>query len=137
MIDKKLPVEAKINQAEQLAESLMNGAAVSLHDQSFASMLREPFVRPSIEKIKAGLTGVGEKLQQAICAKLTAEVDTTPRFAFERGACFVKGTLVHTKEGLASLEKLKIGDWVLSKSENGDGERAYKRVVNTFVHRDK
>lgn len=50
---------------------------------------------------------------------------------------FVAGTLVHTKEGLVPIEKLKVGDWVLSKPENGEGERAYKRVVNTFVHHDK
>lgn len=52
-------------------------------------------------------------------------------------ACFIAGTLVHTKEGLVPIEKLKVGDWVLSKPENGEGELAYKRVVNTFVHHDK
>ena len=52
-------------------------------------------------------------------------------------ACFIAGTLVHTKEGLAPIEKLKVGDLVLSKPEKDDGERAYKRVVKTFVHHDK
>lgn len=49
------------------------------------------------------------------------------------GACFAVGTLVHTKEGLIPIEKIKVGDWVLSKPESG-GEQAYKRVIKTFAH---
>ena len=48
--------------------------------------------------------------------------------------CFAKGTLVHTKEGLAPIEKLKVGDWALSKPEDGTGEVAYKRVTQTLAH---
>ena len=48
--------------------------------------------------------------------------------------CFAAGTLVHTKEGLVPIEKIKVGDWVLSKAEDGQGEREYKRVTQTFVH---
>lgn len=51
--------------------------------------------------------------------------------------CFVAGTLVHTKEGLLPIEQIKTGDWVLSKPESGEGEIAYKRVVNTFEFDDK
>lgn len=47
--------------------------------------------------------------------------------------CFVAGTLVHTKEGLRPIEQIKVGDWVLSKPESGEGEQAYKRVTQTFV----
>ncbi|MDA3876523.1 MAG: polymorphic toxin-type HINT domain-containing protein [Halothiobacillus sp.] len=46
---------------------------------------------------------------------------------------FAAGTLVHTKEGLKPIEHIQVGDWVLSKPENG-GEQAYKRVVTTFAH---
>jgi hypothetical protein len=56
---------------------------------------------------------------------------------FETGACFIAGTLVHTKDGLVPIEKLKVGDWVLSAPENGEGERAYKRVVKTMVRHDQ
>jgi Pretoxin HINT domain len=35
------------------------------------------------------------------------------------------------------IEQIKVGDWVLSKHESGEGERAYKRVTRTFVHEDK
>jgi hypothetical protein len=61
------------------------------------------------------------------------------RFVFETGACFVAGTLVHTKEGLVPIEKLKVGDMVLSKPENPEhgSELVYKRVVKTFVHHEK
>jgi Pretoxin HINT domain len=51
----------------------------------------------------------------------------------EQGACFAKGTLVHTKEGLKPIEQIQVGDRVLSKPENG-GEQAYKRVLKTFAH---
>ena len=45
---------------------------------------------------------------------------------------FVAGTLVHTKEGLRPIEEINVGDYVLSKPENG-GELAYKRVTKSFV----
>lgn len=48
------------------------------------------------------------------------------------GGCFVAGTLVRTKEGLVPIEKIKVGDYVLSKPESGEGEQAYKRVTRTF-----
>lgn len=52
------------------------------------------------------------------------------------GGCFVAGTLVHTKNGLVPIEKIRIGDWVLSQPEI-KGEQAYKRVSDTFVFEDK
>jgi len=52
-------------------------------------------------------------------------------------ACFAAGTLVHTKEGLKPIETIKVGDWVLSKHESGEGEREYKRVTQTFKHEDR
>jgi hypothetical protein len=48
------------------------------------------------------------------------------------GACFVAGTLVHTDKGLVAIEQLKVGDFVLSKSESGEGSKEYKRVTKTF-----
>lgn len=58
-------------------------------------------------------------------------------FECDGGACFAAGTLVHTKEGLVPIEQIKVGDYVLSKPESGEGEQTYKRVVNTFIHEDK
>ena len=42
--------------------------------------------------------------------------------------CFVAGTPVHTKEGLVPIEKLRVGDWVLSQPEM-KGELTYRQVV--------
>lgn len=50
---------------------------------------------------------------------------------------FAAGTLVHTKDGLRPIEQIKVGDSVLSKHESGDGERAYRRVSQAFVHHDR
>ena len=50
---------------------------------------------------------------------------------------FVAGTLVHTDKGLVPIEQIKVGDRVLSKPESGEGELAYKPVVNTFEFEDK
>lgn len=47
--------------------------------------------------------------------------------------CFAAGTLVHTDKGLVSIEKIKVGDRVLSRHESGEGELAYKRVTQTFI----
>jgi hypothetical protein len=48
--------------------------------------------------------------------------------------CFVAGTLVHTKEGLRPIEEIQVGDYVLSKPEDGAGNPEYKRVAKAFVH---
>ena len=47
------------------------------------------------------------------------------------GEGFIKGTRAHTKDGLKPIEEIKVGDYVLSKPESGEGEVAYKRVVRT------
>lgn len=49
-------------------------------------------------------------------------------------ACFPKGTLVHTQNGLVPIEQIKVGDMVLSKHESGEGEQAYKPVTRVFEH---
>lgn len=51
--------------------------------------------------------------------------------------CFVAGTLVHTSEGLKPIEQIRVGDWVLSKPEFGEGEQAYKRVTKTVSFEEK
>ena len=69
---------------------------------------------------------------EKILAELTAPVDKARKW-FEPGACFAAGTLVHTKEGLKPIEQIQVGDWVLSKPENG-GEQAYKQVLKKFEY---
>lgn len=45
---------------------------------------------------------------------------------------FVAGTLVHTDKGVVPIEQLKVGDMVLSKHESGEGEQAYKSIINVL-----
>ena len=51
--------------------------------------------------------------------------------AFNKG-CFMAGTLVTTKEGLEPIEEVKIGEYVLSRSEES-GETSYKKVTDTLI----
>lgn len=51
--------------------------------------------------------------------------------------CFVPGTLVHTIDGLVPIERVRVGDLVLSKPESGEGEPSYQRVVNHFEFEGK
>lgn len=53
------------------------------------------------------------------------------------GGCFVAGTLVHTSDGLVPIERIRVGDLVLSRSGAGDGGEIYQRVVSTFEVDDK
>lgn len=62
-------------------------------------------------------------------AKTKTDVMLSP-YAIET-ICFVAGTPVWTDKGLVPIEKLKVGDLVLSKSDVS-GEKAYKRVLKTF-----
>lgn len=50
--------------------------------------------------------------------------------------CFVGGTLVHTENGLVPIKDIKVGEKVLSKPENGEGELVYKPVLRTIVTDD-
>lgn len=54
-----------------------------------------------------------------------------------QGACFVAGTLVHTARGLVPIQEVKVGDKVLSKPENGEGDPTFKPVVKTFKSEQK
>lgn len=51
--------------------------------------------------------------------------------------CFPAGTRVWTDNGLVPIEQIQVGDLVLSRPENGQGEQAYKRVAKAFSYEDK
>ncbi|MDR3352170.1 MAG: Hint domain-containing protein [Zoogloeaceae bacterium] len=52
--------------------------------------------------------------------------------------CFVAGTLVHTREGLRPIEEIKVGDYVLSRSElDGNAELCYQPVTRTYQYDDR
>ncbi len=48
--------------------------------------------------------------------------------------CFAAGTLVHTREGLKTIEEIEAGDEVKSMNTH-TGEIAYKRVTNTHINK--
>jgi len=73
-------------------------------------------------------------MQESLFTKITKTDEN--RKALNDAAGIAAGTLVHTEEGLVPIEKVKVGDWVLSKPENG-GEQAYKRVLQTFAYEPK
>lgn len=50
--------------------------------------------------------------------------------------CFVAGTPVWTDKGLVPIEKIQVGDMLLSKSET-TGEKAFKRVLRTLRTEDE
>ncbi len=50
--------------------------------------------------------------------------------------CFVGGTLVHTDRGLVPIEKIRVGDMVLSQTDE-TGEVACKHVLKTSSFEDK
>jgi hypothetical protein len=49
---------------------------------------------------------------------------------------FIWGTPVHTKEGLRPIETIKVGDYVLSKPEDGTGGPEYKPVTRILRFED-
>lgn len=50
---------------------------------------------------------------------------------------FPGGTLVHTDRGLVPIEHVKASDRVLARRHDGEGEREYRPVTNTFEHHDQ
>jgi hypothetical protein len=68
-------------------------------------------------------------MQESLFTKITKTDEN--RKALNDAAGIAAGTLVHTEEGLVPIEKVKVGDWVLSKPENG-GEQAYKGGATDF-----
>ncbi|MES2900192.1 MAG: polymorphic toxin-type HINT domain-containing protein [Pseudomonadota bacterium] len=66
-----------------------------------------------------------------------AMLDDDIRYASNASGCFIKGTLVHTQDGLRPIDEIKVGHYVLSSPEDGTGSAAYKRVNNVFVHENE
>ena len=72
----------------------------------------------------------------AMHMQASCEINATGEARPATNGCFVAGTLVHTRQGLVPIEKIQVGDWVLSQPEE-QGELAYKPVVKAFSFDDK
>ncbi len=74
--------------------------------------------------------------------RLTSRVDNIPTGMTNKvddlvgGLCFVKGTLIHTPDGLKPIEDIQVGDLVASKDESS-GETSWKPVVRLYRHHDQ
>jgi hypothetical protein len=87
-------------------------------------------IDPTAPPIEVTKISTSEQFEQQVTGDLLLNRDDT--VAYKGTFCFAAGTLVHTKEGLKPIEQIKVGDWVLSKHESGEGEQAYKRVTRTI-----
>lgn len=141
-VDKPLPLSEQVKEAKRINEFIMKSVKSAVYSQS----AYQEFVAaagaaiPSRSTMRAwkaspefsGMTG--QKQLEAILKKYTEIKLPVQKY---EPACFAGGTLVHTKNGLVPIEQIKVGDWVLSKHESGEGEREYKRVTQTFAHEDR
>ena len=143
-VDSNLPMQAQAEQAMRIHSLMLQGMKRAVYGNGeattaeFRGALAEAKIEiPDTLTISAArekINKTGEPLFQALRDKYM-KLDL-PALRYEP-ACFAAGTLVHTKEGLKPIETIKVGDWVLSKHESGEGERAYKRVTQTFKHEDR
>lgn len=89
-------------------------------------------VKAAINRLKAEYGG---NLLAAEMRKRYSKLEDL-RFPKARDGCFVAGTLVWTDNGLVPIEEIRVGDRVLSQSEDNGG-RIYKRVSKTFFLENK
>lgn len=131
---KELPVAIRAEEALRLA--MRDAAVASLIAPTLKPRFLERHPVASLEQLEGTLTKqlTGEPLLLEE-AKVYSKLED-PRFPETRDGCFVAGTLVWTDKGQVPIEKIKVGDMVLSQPEAG-GELAYKRVKETFVFESK
>jgi hypothetical protein len=126
LLDDKASLREQAFQAAQLSNSLLMAARNGLQDANLAARLNFTLPPSTFKQIeqKYAKDYSGDALYKKII--------TDAEDQLHRLSCFVAGTLVHTKEGLHPIEQIKVGDYVLSKPESGEGEPEYKRVTKTF-----
>lgn len=82
---------------------------------------------------EVGLTIFGGKIIKGVGGAIFKRIPCNPFTTKWLGkACFVKGTLIHTKEGLVPIEEIKAGDEVLSYNEQ-TRQNEYRSVIETYI----
>jgi hypothetical protein len=113
-------------------------ARASLKDDALQAQLDLKLLPQTYVELKAlyGKEPGGEALYKRIQAEASKFIDDALAQIRKLG-CFVAGTLVHTREGLKPIEEIKVGDYVLSKPESGEGELCYQPVTRTYEYDDR
>jgi hypothetical protein len=142
LVNKQASLLEQAVQAVQIKNDILVAARNAMDDANLAAqlgMIQPP--RTFAEMLRARSDEyAGDALYRQIISDAQSElkgVQVLDNALYQDQFCFAAGTLVHTKEGLKPIEQIQVGDWVLSRSENGEGEQAYKRVTRTIKHENK
>jgi hypothetical protein len=121
----------KVQSFEQ-AKLIADGKLKAVKDMSPENAARDWMNSPQVQALLLANNG---KLPQTLAEQLFGDIytDTNANSANSNHTCFAAGTLVHTEQGLVTIEQLKVGDKVLSKNADGSGELVYKAVTKTMV----
>jgi len=100
------------------------------------SQAGEALARDAVDMaIGAATLGVGYAAMKAYKAvKAIKNLNKVARKALDE--CFIKGTLIHTKDGFKPIEQIKVGDLVASKN-SFVGKITWKPVVELFLNKNK
>jgi hypothetical protein len=138
LIDTSASQRTQVKQIVQFTNDLVTAARASLKDEALQASLDLKLLPQAYIELKALYdNGLGnEALYKKIQVEASKFIDEALAQIKKLG-CFVAGTLVHTKEGLKPIEEIKVGDYVLSKPESGEGELCYQPVTRTFEYDDR
>jgi hypothetical protein len=117
---------------------LVTAARASIKDEALQATFDLKLLPQTYTELKAlyGKELSGEALYKKIQQEASKFIDDALALIKQLG-CFVAGTLVHTQEGLKPIEDIKVGDYVLSKPENGEGELCYQPVTRTYEYENR
>ncbi|WP_125169465.1 TIGR04388 family protein [Leptospira hartskeerlii] len=105
-------------------------AKIGLEGTPTEAVLGNKSAEGVFEKIWSGIKG---EAKLVFGMSDTGQIRVNEKGQLEFDTCFVAGTLIRTKEGFTSIEKLKVGDYVLSHNEK-TGQLSYNKVTETFIH---
>jgi hypothetical protein len=138
MINKDASLLEQARQAVQIKNDLIMVTRNAMADANAAAQLGMTRPARTFDELMAARSQEysGDCLYKRVIADAEAELKATRRVT-DPGGCFIAGTLVHTREGLRPIEEIKVGDYVLSKPEDGCGKPEYKKVLKTLRLRKK
>jgi hypothetical protein len=126
----------QIKQFVQFANDFVTAARASLKNDALQMQLDLKLLPHAELKALYGNGLGGKPLYERIQAEANKFIDDALAQIRKLG-CFVAGTLVHTREGLKPIEEIKVGDYVLSKPESGEGEFCYQPVTRTYEYENR